>query len=333
MLYHSLLDWFAFTTFPLPMRKRSVGPWTLLNTPNEPKLRADGHWDMQTIAEHEIVNNLWASSSSTIASRYTSRRSLPEAKLDVESLVFTRWTKSRTRLAWKTTYLSRTTQSVTNHPIKYGNSQCNICLCINAISGQTYVKESRTQLSKSNIYQPYRTSQVCQVSWWSTLPPSPLTSIKRLQTWVVLFRALNMMAGPNFCSSESQLNRSILYSKLCKEKAQKGSKRCWRGCPTLLYRRSWYFAKSKNPSLLPLRIGHSHWASRNLRFRVDVLPLVCGKVQIFKEQCSMKQILNPENCQLQKLPVNLYLHWRKTPTTKGRCTWFTSPSSKEWPSG
>lgn len=40
-----------------------------------------------------------------------------------------------------------------------------------------------------------------------------------------------------------------------------------------------------------------------------------AKCKSFKEQCSIKQLLNPENCKLQKLPVNLYLHWLKTPTT------------------
>lgn len=38
---------------------------------------------------------------------------------------------------------------------------------------------------------------------------------------------------------------------------------------------------------------------------------------------SIKQLLNPENCQLQKLPVNLHLHWLKTPTTKGSCTYIS----------
>ena len=93
----------------------------------------------------------------------------------------------------------------------------------------------------------------------------------------VFFRALNMMAGPNFCSSESQLNRSIearevLYSKLCKTKSAKRIKKVLkRMSDSSLSALLVLCQKQKPPSLLPLRIGHSHWTCWHLRFRVDVL--------------------------------------------------------------
>ena len=114
--------------FPLHMRK-PVGPWTLLKA----------QWAKATLMVIGTCKQLQSMKLSIIFEhlqalllQVSTRIAGVSPKQTWTSIhyLFIQWTESGTRWAWKTTYLSRTTRSVTNHPMKYSNSQCNFCLCI-----------------------------------------------------------------------------------------------------------------------------------------------------------------------------------------------------------
>lgn len=146
MLYHSLVDWFAFTTFPLHMRK-PVGPWTLLKAQwAKATLMVIG--TCKQIAEHEIVNNLHLQA---LLLQVSTRIAGVSPKQTWTSICLSfypvDWIRNKMSLEDDIFVTNNTVCYKPPNEIQQLSMQL-LPLHLAAITDQRYVKESRTQLSK-----------------------------------------------------------------------------------------------------------------------------------------------------------------------------------------